>query len=156
MVWKTKNSSCETCSKHVTFYKVDPCEELSFQNHVSRTRIHNNNHPCNWMRRQLIPWLMIPFLLKCLWRIQWGYWGLEKVLPLKKFLQPKRQCVGKYMDNPVKVNFIFQILHIIMRISYAHHFFLCMLLICGSHSKEVQQMKTSPLTTTKIMCIKQI
>jgi hypothetical protein len=52
------------------------------------------------------------------------------------FLQPQKHCASKSMDNLIKVNFIFQILDTIMKISNTCHFFLCMLLICGSHSKK--------------------
>jgi hypothetical protein len=63
------------------------------------------------------------------------------VLPLKRFLQPRKQCVRKSMDNPVKVNSIFQVLHTIMRISYAHNFLLCMLLIYGLGSRRSYKWK---------------
>jgi predicted amidohydrolase len=37
----------KTCSKHVTFCKFGPCKEPCLENHVSKTRTHNNSGPCD-------------------------------------------------------------------------------------------------------------
>jgi predicted amidohydrolase len=44
---KNYRKKLKTCSKHVTFCKVGPCKEPCLENHVSKTRTHNNSGPCD-------------------------------------------------------------------------------------------------------------